>query len=525
MNTRRISWIHLLAVILLFFATPLQAAAEECEENPRAKMRIARERRARQAQRLISRLDLTRAQSRKIVALADEAAVLHLAAYESEAQLLPLMIDTFSQFAAEDRLNQGFSEDVERRTVRLHHRAKRVREQFTEKIIELEEQTKKLLKKTQRDLLTTRPRKARDDRPERNDARSRARAAAREREMERRRPLRDAREELRALHRQKHPSAGPVGKYLLHPEGAAELCKQANIEMPSDLAHAVAVLRDGTADFPIDETERQKIELRELRDEINNWNLINGLHLTEDQIGQITELYDEAVKPDWEIKPRDRRSGVARDAVYTLELKIEEALNTGQRRVLAEFSPCLIPPKNLKDPVLVGQAGDNSRYERWLERARETSNKRLDSIINASLDREAEHHGVLDKKARRERFVALRKAVRRASAMSDAEFEMNKAELAEAIAPPDRIQHAKDKVADLSRRLKETGVVAHFMITPGFVDQLRVRGEQLARGVDSERVDLAKAPQAENCEKGCAVNPVKNADSWPKKHELRSKSD
>ncbi|MBU0617143.1 MAG: hypothetical protein KKI02_05460, partial [Planctomycetes bacterium] len=280
----------------------------------------------------------------------------------------------------------------------------------------------------------------------------------------------------------------------------------ARMRLPATLADAVEVLAHGTSEYPSELVEQQKAEVQQLRAEINNWNLINGLHLSADQIRETTALYDQAAAPTWEIMERDRRSGVPHRALFALEREVEQVLNTGQREVLAEYKACLIPPKNLKDPVRVGQASDNSRYEQWLERARKLSRKELAGQIDQALEREAENLGELSRSERQKRVALLRKTVRQAAGMSDTEFELSKAELAERIAPSDRIQEAKNRVATAAREFGETGAITQFMLTSQFMDQLRLRGKQLAEGVSTKQIDLAKGPQAENCDVSCAID-------------------
>jgi hypothetical protein len=468
----------------------------------------AYEQHARQAQEWINRLNLSSGQARKLLPIAEQAAALHIEAYELQAQFLPEMIDTFSEFAREDSLNQGFTPTVESRTARANHRAKQAQERISEQLIKLEQQASKVLNPRQREQLTEPLQKERPARAKapRRDARSRARAAARQREEVRRQPLREAREQLHALHQARYPRPGPISRYLLHPFAAEQLCVIAHRPVPAAISRAADVLTYGTPESPSELVEQQKAEVQRLRGEINNWNLINGLYLSEDQIRDIAGLYDRATARSWEIVERDRQSGVPRRALVELECDVEQVLNSGQRQVLADYKACLIPPRNLKDPVRVGQASDNSHYEKWLERARKLPRNELTQEISAALDREAEHFGELSRPERQQRVALLRKTVRQAAAMSDTEFELSKTELAAQIAPPDRIQETKAKVATLARELGETGAITQFMLNPQFMDQLRLRGKQLAEGIGTKQIDLAKGPQAENCDESCAID-------------------
>ncbi len=508
MQASRGSWLPTAAVLLIGLLLPHPFLRGEDGDPSLLRAQAARERHADRARELIDRLDLSRLQARRLVPIAEQAAALHIEAYEGEAQLLPDMLEAFAEFAREDSLNQGFTRDVEQRTARLNRRAKEVRERLAEQLIALEEQASKVLEPSQRENLDSVSQKPRSvgERVRRTDARSRARAAQRQRAEARRRPLHEARQELSALYRRLHPSVGPIGQCLLHPFGADRLCKIARVRTPETLSAAADVLRHGTSEYPIELVERQKAEVRKLRAEINNWNLINGLHLGADQTQRITVLYDQAVAPTWEIVERDAGSGVPSRAIVALERQVERVLNDGQRQVLAEYKACLIPPKNLKDPVRIGQASDDSRYEGWLGRARKMSRRELGKHIELTLEKESEHFGELSRADRQKRVALLRKTVRQAATMSDTEFELSKVELAESIAPPDRAQEVKGRIAALARELGEPGALARFMLNPQFIEQLRLRGRQLAEGVGLKRADLAAGPQAENCDETCAID-------------------
>ena len=96
--------------------------------------------------------------------------------------------------------------------------------------------------------------------------------------------------------------------------------------------------------------------------------------------------------------------------------------------------------------------------------------------------------------------------------MSDVDFEINKAELAERVAPFDRIEALKTEIATLSRARSLPGTIAHSMFNRQFIDQLRERGRQLAEAVEPQQTDLARGPQAETYEPGDATQPPEPPD-------------
>jgi hypothetical protein len=468
-----------------------QVRAEDLlDETSMSKSREESRRKAAVARRLVRKLNLNRRQATRLLPIVEKAAKLHIENYQEQARLQPELIDAFTEFAREDSLNQGFSRAVERRTATVSHRAREIREQLSTDLLELEKQAAAFLTESQLQRLDP-------------DHRRRYRARGNDPGGE---ALASAQQKLDSLRKLVHPEPGPIGRYLLHPLAAEVLCEIAGTKPSKTIRQAVGIFEYGTAMFPASEVEAQRDEVRKLRDEINNWNLINGLNLNGDQINRILALYQQA--PQLQLvgahmgpKASDR----PREALVTLEREVEQVLNEGQLQVLAEYKTCLIPPKNLKDPVRIGQATDNSQIERWLTRARKASSRRLQELVDLALEREQEHFGELSPAQRRDRETQLLETARQAAAMSDVDFELNKAELAERIAPRDRLQEAKQEFDALSRARGMPGRVARFMLNPQFIKQLRQRGRQLAAGVDAKPADLAKGPQAENCEKSCAI--------------------
>jgi len=138
-------------------------------------------------------------------------------------------------------------------------------------------------------------------------------------------------------------------------------------------------------------------ELEELREEISLLNLLRGLYLSEDQLMQLCEIAveaDNAVKSTASPILRDRKEIVAtfadlrnrlfmapgqetqsqqkaqqindrlkeaqenvREHLARLETRMASVMTSAQLEIIEGFVPCLIPPRDLKNPVRVGQAG------------------------------------------------------------------------------------------------------------------------------------------------------------------------
>ncbi len=445
---------------------------------------------AAQVQDFIGRLGLTADQARQLLAVAAEAAPLHVEAYRTRAELQPEMLEAFAAFLAEDRTDRGFTPAVEQRAGRVSHQAKAVEERITARLLELERQASDILTPEQRQSGSIRKISAKA----RNKSGGGPRIPRGRRERDRRfnadqfavdDRLEAARLERQQLHQEIRPRVGLVGRNLLHPTAAETLCQIAGTLPNQTLREAAEVFERGTDEYPSTTCDWQAGKIGELRAEISNWNLINGLHLDGKQIAEITAMYDAAaaeLRAAGQAAPRKakRRAGQEREARVRLERSVEQVLNPGQRQVLLEFKACLIPPKNLKSPVRVGQANDHSRLEEWLARARKLREPRLRRAVDGLLAAEARYSGELKDAERTERAALLMATARRAAAMSDVEFEVNKADLAEEIAPRDRLQELKEEIVVLSRERDLPGIISQFMLNPRFIGQLRVRGQQLA---------------------------------------------
>jgi hypothetical protein len=246
--------------------------------------------------------------------------------------------------------------------------------------------------------------------------------------------------------------------------------------------------------------ESQQAEVKRWREEINNWNLINGLHLSGEQIEAIVAVY--AAPPP----KRGARTLSWEEATVVRERSVERILNPGQREVLADYKACLLPPKDLKNPVRIGQATTNSPADRWLARARKAPEERLEELIDRAIAREDERLGPLEPADEWARRILLRRTARRAAQMSDVDFELNRAELAELISRPDPADELKTRIEYISRSRGKPGRIASFMLKDSFIRQLRQRGRQLAEDVEHTPADLTEGPKAETYEPGWTMD-------------------
>ncbi len=463
-------------------------------------------------------IGLDRAQARAVLPTYVEACRLHATRYSDLADIQPLEIEAYREFLAQDRLNRGFTEEVERKTGRIHRRAIACRETFASDLNELAVGVWEMLSPPQQAIARRYEPKGQavfarfaDPKEQRNEARRKARAARRGPPP--RRPddpqLKNAKQELKALKEYAHPRPDIVAKYLLTPAAAQWLYELAGTYPPRDVLAAVNCQQYGTREYTLPQCKSDRKRLRDLSSEINHWNLVNGMYFSMDQMKQLAFLADKTEqfkKAQGGKRPREKLAPVAFDAhLVRLELAAESVLRPGQLQVMDEYKPCLIPPKNLKNPVRVGQANDTTHLARWLTNARGWSEERVAREIDRVIVHDVEHNGPMDEAVEKERRSLLRAVVRRAAAMSDVEFALNKDDLVEAITPEDRKQTLTASIDDMHRQRTKPGRTERFLLNRDFADVLELRYAQLAAATRPDRSEPATAPGSMPCVKSCAA--------------------
>ncbi len=295
-------------------------------------------------------------------------------------------------------------------------------------------------------------------------------------------------------------------------------------------------------------------EVRELRADINVLNLVNGLHLTPHQIVHVLRaareaktLLDEARPPGPDAKDlaeAARRLEEVRDAllagkeppegalraaetlpargaaakrgfaevskgIAALEDRVEAEMLDSQKEVLRTYKPCLVPPKDLRDPVRVGQADDAGPMMRLLDQAVSIPAERWESasavLIEKVIEKEQEHvgkYGPGDAAARR---GVLREAFEEARELARTDYEMRKEGLAERVRPVDRAQDLHHEIEGLVVSSGRPGKLARILLEPRVIPILQKRLDLLRRQV-RDPVSLEAVKAAENCEGGhCAI--------------------
>ena len=241
-------------------------------------------------------------------------------------------------------------------------------------------------------------------------------------------------------------------------------------------------------------------EIAGLRREVQLLNLINGLELTPEQMRFIIEKAQEAQELRQELQAEadlEEMTGVleefratlmagesvppdlaqrlhavegplrAAKEVYEAELtsiagEVEEVLEEHQLYALEQYVPCVIPPEG---ELRVGQARGTGGGEAVLERLRALPAERFErhgkEIARRILERIREHmHGavvILDEGAELERIAGL---VEEARALSDVEFELQKASLVEELlASYEAARPQREPTAMIARHLLDPAII------------------------------------------------------------------
>jgi len=242
--------------------------------------------------------------------------------------------------------------------------------------------------------------------------------------------------------------------------------------------------------------EKEILErVRELREDISTINLLNGLNLTREQSAKILELAKQArqareqifqtpenlvvlkeaeeafralkaevqkgapargdvpqraAQADQRLKERRDQLGQRLNEQYrALEARLNQVLSPEQAQVAQNFSPCLIPPLDLRNPVRAGQAAAPQAGVNLMRRVRSFSEAqwqaRKNNITQRLVNQQSKHYRLTDpeKAAEKARLLAL---LERARSMSDMDFEMEKESLAQEMKPRDRLKELREEL-------------------------------------------------------------------------------
>ena len=244
-------------------------------------------------------------------------------------------------------------------------------------------------------------------------------------------------------------------------------------------------------------------ELQQLREQVSGFqqdisaiNLLNGLHLTREQLGQVLQLAREAhqareatlnsagfkdslrqaeaafgalrmeiqkgapargeiparaAQIEHRLKDlRDQANQQLSGQYQALEDKLRTVLSPEQLQVAQDFNPCLIPPLDLRNPVRAGQAASNEGAIKQLRRLMQIPEARWQArkqeIVRRVVEKYSQNHFRLSEAEKQQEQTRLLNLVERVRRMSQVDFEMGKEKLAEEFTPRDRMKDLRTEV-------------------------------------------------------------------------------
>ena len=266
----------------------------------------------------------------------------------------------------------------------------------------------------------------------------------------------------------------------------------------------MVLLSSGVVAQPLEKT-------REVGADIRILNLINNIYLTKNQMlalltkaqeaeakreaftsqmGKLTgysetslkEMRSKLMREEELPKYLTREVGSSEKKIHDLRDKYEEEmlklakdvtkiLNPNQLVIVDGYKPCIIPYRDLTHPERVGQAGGAVGIERLLEKIHDMPQpiyqQRKEGILMGVATRLEKHtHKEVNVEKEKKR---LAKIFDEARALSDLEFDLKKAELAEKVLPEE------NKVKTEKQRLKK---VSRFFLSPRVIPVLEEKLSQ-----------------------------------------------
>jgi len=231
-------------------------------------------------------------------------------------------------------------------------------------------------------------------------------------------------------------------------------------------------------------------------------NLINGLHMSKEQMKKVYDLnlqleaekvehyfatlrvlsYVESVRSrlykelltgkqsdEW-VKEAAKTDGMLRECrnmgykcYEELAPKVERVFTDAQKEIINTFDPCTVPPSDMRNPIRAGQAPSQEKIFRALKRLRGMPAWRQHRAIEQATDRHIrslkEHTNLTPEEERRER-ERFQKLLQKVASMNDVDFELKKQELVNELvygSPVKAIKEKKKQLEKLGREIGKTG--------------------------------------------------------------------
>ena len=166
---------------------------------------------------------------------------------------------------------------------------------------------------------------------------------------------------------------------------------------------------------------------------------------------QGSRIEREAIRIEHQLKEiTDRVMRTMSDELSVLDHELSKILTPEQQQVIDGFQPCLIPPKDLKNPVRAGQASSNDRAIKMLRKFREIPSYVWDhrkyQFLSRHVERFSRHRSVMTEEEKAKEIQRLLTLGEKVRAMSETDFELEKETLAEELKPVNLVHELREEL-------------------------------------------------------------------------------
>lgn len=453
----------------------------------------------------------------------------------NKINILKEQIEAFEHFKKEDYKNVGFSEKVEKSAAEAKNKEKESFKKYTEKVNSISKEAECLFTTEQNTVFSLNRRDIIEQYMQKHGVKKKENLKENQpREVSKEKAII---QQITEIHKDQYGELNPLSRFLTSPVLYEILSKKKQIDSISDsntnhlkTSNEKDIIKPTEKIIALQTSEESSEELEnrvdEIRADINLLNLLNGLNVTPEQskviIAQASELkkHYENCKSEVNIEKAQEYINLLNSTIDYMEkgqnipipiqrkLKevknqivkpsdypkpnltnnvaaIENVLTDAQKEVIKTYKPCLIPPKNLRDPVRAGQAHDNTPGIKMLERIRQTPKKtfntRTEQIADKTLSRIEANGGKWESEVRPKKVEDLKKCLIEAYNLSDVEFELHKSELADKITSFSKKEYLEDELEDIEgfgeKQIREK--IRINLLNPRIIDVLQT---QLSQG-------------------------------------------
>lgn len=167
-------------------------------------------------------------------------------------------------------------------------------------------------------------------------------------------------------------------------------------------------------------------------------------------------LQEKAVKANLALKDYlQAQAARARDVLNRSAKKARKTLTEGQLQVIDSFSPCIVPPDDLRDPVRAGQANQgNEKVVKILDRIRTVNDPRVldaaaEKIADRIIDTTNSHIYKMTLREAAERKTEIIALIKKVNTLNDTEWVLERDKILKKLLPD------KDKLKNMYKSIEK----------------------------------------------------------------------